>query len=523
MFLRKNKLKIIACLLCLMLGASFLTACDKTETKGSLVKDKNHKVEKDETEEEAEESESEAAETSSKTDDVSAEPEDSEPEVTETEATEDTVETEETTVETEATEVTETSESEVEVEVTEVTESTEPTNDTEDTNPDANVLEVTNNSSYFVQIGDKIYFHMPEESSLSNTAMWADYSTFDCGRTVLMEYTPSTGEVKKVTDDYVSGEIYVQGGTLYTRAYDDSDASKEYATAYISGYSLDGSESTIGTPNSFDYILGAGPEGEFIAVYNYEYIDNELSNKILIYKDGELVNTVVADGYNSRIKLDSDDFYYIAKVENPEDDDDTTFELRQLNMTTGEVIRLGVLPNFEYSMWAGEIDECLIEGDKIYFSYSFYDGTGHFFQEGRFITAEIGVPDSMTINDMPEFLYYEEPIAAPFAVQNGEMVATDGVPDTCNINSDGVLGYFDENGVWNPVADGWGVPSYEADYQGVELAEKIGDSIYLIYNSNIRAPEEDIGWRYAYSRDFSSIYRVSIASGEATEIARVSK
>lgn len=507
MFFRKNKSKLAIFLLCGVISASLMTSCDSDTKKNSNKKNKKDTKVTETVSDDEDTDDSEVEESKEETEATDTETEVTEPTAEETEVTD--TEAVETSEETEASKETEETAEPVETEPAEIP------------NDEVAINEITNNSSYFVQIGDKIYFHMPEESSLSNTAMWADYSTFDCGRTVLMEYTPSTGEVKKVTDDYVSGEIYVQGGTLYTRAYDDSDASKEYATAYISGYSLDGSESAIGTPNSFDYILGAGPEGEFIAVYNYEYIDNELSNKILIYKGGELVNTVVADGYNSRIKLDSDNFYYIAKVENPADDDDTTFELRQLNLTTGEVIRLGVLPNFEYSMWAGEIDECLIESGKIYFSYSFYDGTGHFFQEGRFITAEIGVADSMTINDMPEFLYYEEPIAAPFAVQNGEMVAADGVPGTCNINSDGVLGYFDENGVWNPVADGWGVPSYEADYQGVELAEKIGDSIYLIYNSNIRAPEEDIGWRYAYSREYTSVYRMSIETGESELLVKI--
>lgn len=55
----------------------------------------------------------------------------------------------------------------------------------------------------------------------------------------------------------------------------------------------------------------------------------------------------------------------------------------------------------------------------------------------------------------------------------------------------------------------------------MEIAEKIGDDIYLVYNDNERAPEEDIGWRLAYYRKATEFYRVSIKTGEATLMGTV--
>jgi len=106
--------------------------------------------------------------------------------------------------------------------------------------------------------------------------------------------------------------------------------------------------------------------------------------------------------------------------------------------------------------------------------------------------------------------------AAPFAIKDGEIVQSEGIPGKCDVDTKGWLGYYDEQGNWVPVADGFGYEyiSDEYDYQAVELAEKVGDSIYVIYNVNDRAPQDDIGWRYAYSRRCTYIYRVDIKTGE---------
>ena len=121
---------------------------------------------------------------------------------------------------------------------------------------------------------------------------------------------------------------------------------------------------------------------------------------------------------------------------------------------------------------------------------------------------------------MPGALRDGEPVAATFAVVDGLMGASDGEPNTCKVNENGDLGYFDDNGNWNMVTSGWGTEflNDDGDYKGVELAELVGDSIYLIYNDNARVPDDDIGWRYAYCRNYTDIYKVSVKTGKSVQL-----
>ena len=50
------------------------------------------------------------------------------------------------------------------------------------------------------------------------------------------------------------------------------------------------------------------------------------------------------------------------------------------------------------------------------------------------------------------------------------------------------------------------------------FSNRFGGDIYLVRNHLQRAPEEDIGWRYAYERLETSILRINIANGECITI-----
>jgi len=352
------------------------------------------------------------------------------------------------------------------------------------------------NNGHFVQIGDKVYFHTTAKEGLGKPALWGNYADSEINNTVLYEFDSTTELVadsyddsaKAISEDYSGGPLAFQNGKLYYYGCED-------------------------LPTDKTQFLGAGIGGEYIATHNYDYVDNQSINKISIYSDGDIKNEFDIDGYAGCIKLGEKDLFLLLNEED-------RYSLRQINIESGQTIDLGQLPSLEYSYGSGTVDECLISGDRIYFAYSYYEGTGHFFSGGFYVQAQIGCENSLVYEDMPDNFEYGDDFFAPFAVIDGKMVAVDGQPGTCEVNDNGDLGYFDINGKWNYVASGWETKYYEnEDYDGVELAEKIGDYIYLIYNGNLRAPEEDIGWRYAYYRLYSSVYRVSVITGESERIA----
>ena len=387
--------------------------------------------------------------------------------------------------------------------------------------------EVINNNGYFVQVGDKVYFHGPAAESMGRSALWANYSFVECGKTVLFSYDLLKEELSTVANDYTCGPLSVQGENIYATGFEAPEDDLENVESMLMEFSPKKGVTNIAFSSKFGSLVGAGKNDSFVATNHYDYIDGNIENYIDIYKDGTLRNTLEIDGYIRILKLGENDIFYVAEEECDIDHDTysesvTEYLLMQVNVFNGEKILLGTLPQLILADGMGEVDECLFDDEQIYLSYASYAGSGHFYQgEGYFVKAVIGEENSISFMEMP--VGESEEITAPFAVQNGNMVVADGEPGTCKVNDDGILGYFDEQGVWQPVAEGWEKIDTSEDYayKGVEIAEKIGDDIYLVYNDNGRATEDDIGWRYAYYRKSTEFYRVSIKTGEATLLGTV--
>lgn len=384
--------------------------------------------------------------------------------------------------------------------------------ETEDLTEDAVNSGIVNNNGHFVQIGDKIYFHIADADSMGRTALWGQYADSERGRTVLMEYDLKTNEVEPVAYDYIRGGISVQGGSLYSSAYSEQFENPGCLDPVMGVYSLEGETKQINYTYDDEVMLGSAGDDTYIVTSHYNYV-----NQFLLYRDGILEKIFdTSDSYSVCVKLTENDIYYFYG------DSGSGYMLAQLNIETGDSIDLGMLPAFEETEWYGYVDECIMDDENIYFTYSDYEGTGHFFTQGYFVQAGIGVADSLTYENMPTDVNSEDPVVSKFAVDKGRMIVAEGEPGTCEVKINGDLGYFDDLGKWNYVAGGWeNIYSPEGegeDYKGVELAEKLGDYIYLIYNDNARAPEEDIGWRYAYYRNSIDVYRVSVETGESVNI-----
>ncbi len=373
---------------------------------------------------------------------------------------------------------------------------------------------VINNNGHFVQVGDKIYFHIADADSMGKTALWAQFADQESGRTVLFEYDPKQNEAKNIAFDFTSGGISVQGEVLYTLGYKDNLKQPDEPEVALGSYTKENGFKTIDLIAPSDSLLGAGLNDSFLAALHYAYVDNKEINQILIYVDGVLQNTFDVDHFRDLVFLGDNTIFFISG------EPETGFNLTQMDVISGETIDLGVLPGFDYSDWNGSIDEVIYDGTQIYFTYSSYEGTGHFFSQGFFVQAKAGVKDSVSFTDMPTCMVDGDPRAAKFAVKDGQMVVCEGETGTCEVKGNGVLGYYDDQGEWVEVADGWDSVFFdqEGNYKGVELAEKVGDYIFLIFNDNARVPEDDIGWRYAYCRNYTDVYRISIKTGESKRL-----
>lgn len=383
--------------------------------------------------------------------------------------------------------------------------------ETSESDEEQMTTKVVNNNGHFVQVGDEIYFHVADADSLGKSVLWAQFADQQAGRTILFKYDAKKGEAKEVASDFTSGGISVQGDVLYTLAYKDNLESPEDPEAVLGIYNPKEGTKTMDFATRAGEVIGAGLNDSFLAVHLYDYVDQKDINQILIYKGGVLQKTIEMDQYKSCVALGDNVMFYLSK------DAETGYHLKQLDVTTGTSMDLGKLPTFDDSSWGERIDEVILDDMMIYFTYSSYEGTGNFFSKGYFVQAKAGVENSIDFSDMPERIEDGEPRAAKFAVDRGKMIACEGEPGTCEVKGDGTLGYYDNMGDWVEVAQGWESEFFDEDgnYKGVELAEKVGEYIFLIYNGNKRVPEDDIGWRYAYCRDYSNVYVISIETKEA--------
>lgn len=393
-----------------------------------------------------------------------------------------------------------------------IDESSDTVKETETSN-----LSVINNNGHFVQIGDKVYFHIADADGFSKSSLWARYTNAECGRTVLMEYDLVSGEVREVSHDHTSGFLAVQGNYIYSQAYESTE-NKDGTNRIINVYSIENGEESLESSSIDMTLLGASTDGSYIVADHYEYLDSGMKIQFFVFKDKKLTNIYDVKGFLDFVKVGLQEAFYIC------DSDDEGYTLNQLNLVNGDIICLGKLPVFEGGAWSGTSDQCVIKDDNIYFTYSSYEGSGNFFTEGFFVQAKIGDADSLSYSEMPERIVFEENLASKFVLSDGQMEASAGEPGSCSVKEGGELGYYDENAIWQAVSKNWETQflNEEDDYKGIELAEKVGNYIFVIYNENIRAPKDDIGWRYAYTRAYTNIYCVSIETGEVKLILRAS-
>lgn len=192
------------------------------------------------------------------------------------------------------------------------------------------------------------------------------------------------------------------------------------------------------------------------------------------------------------------------------------------DLETGEETKYGPLPGMTESKWPGEPELMYAENDEIWLQLSTYEGTGHFFSNDQYVKIKCGTPDSLE-EVIPEGTPIEEKdvIKSPTVIlRDKKLVYVEGVPYHTHVDTDGNLGVFDENGDFVKIASGYDRLEIQSDdtIMDTEHYEAVGGDIYLVRNRLQRAPEEDIGWRYAYERLETSVLRINIANGECITI-----
>lgn len=369
---------------------------------------------------------------------------------------------------------------------------------------------VFSNWKQFVKIGNTVYFHGPDALGMRVPALFGDYTGVECGETILYAYDCETGETTPLFDDHSYGEIAYSDGKLLLTEYEKAEG-EEYGTDSVYTVNLDGT----GFEKLCDGYLKAADDKGIYAV-TYEYFPEDQQCMLKVWKGNTLVQSLQMQAYARVYGINDTSLVYdISDYANQ------TNYIYSWDFVKNEIVLLGDLG---YISEANGPDQICFRGDCFYMSRGIYEGTGHFFSGGAYLKANLKEENSLV--QVEEFGYpgveEEANHCPPFLIKNGEFVKAEGIPNTgAVIWNEGTIGYYDESGSFVRVAEGYAytVDEVEEVVTEVELVEFVDGKLYGVQNEEWRAPEEDIGWRYAYERKMTYIMQIDAVTGERTDIA----
>ena len=426
-------------------------------------------------------------------------------------------------------------------------------------------LPVFNNGGYFVKEGTKVYFRTPGGDNMRTPELWGEYVNTDTeGSSYFTCYDTETGETEFLFEDKGFGPIAISGDYFYFQEVD------EQGNSVVERVTKDGAER--------EPVKGAmfirGADGNKVVLSGFDHASQGYS--IEIYEGTEKIDAVVPQMQVSDYVGFADGYVIYETIQETEGGE-YIFQLWSHSLETGAETLLGrVPPASEFEAGWLRYDQFYLKDGRLVIGTGAYDGTAHMYYSGCYLQADPAVEGSQEVTDLesiplaaeakaaagetaaaeeaaagetaapadgtaestedtvadgPEPAAAGEETAAAegpeeeeflyrtpaFAVINGELRRTAGIPWTAEVNDkSGMLGYYDENGVWNPAASDWGTVTddIEGTRTHLELAEYVDGDIFAYWNEEWRAEEADVGWREAYERKFAYIYIVDAETGK---------
>lgn len=384
---------------------------------------------------------------------------------------------------------------------------------------------------YFVESDGTVYYRIPNVSDPSKPMDKTDIAYFsgflddDLGVTLIRGYNEKTKEISSFAE-HGMGKIALTGGLLYLFNAPEEDNEHQFNFKI----SYDPSTDTDDYLQTTDEFVGVDDKTGFAVSVENVYDGGDCTGYIHRNKPAEFVMSDSVDNCIVPVGVGEGYFVYYTYENDTGENPLWSYSLDDQTFTKlGNISDLVTDDSIDYY----EIDECIISGGKVYFADSCYEGTGHFFYDALFLEAELGKENSLSKSELEltEGKKYEteESHARPFAVIDGVMTASDGIPGTADIVGGDIpeLVYYDNDGNKKVVCKDkfysyeFGDDSKDSiDFSGLEY---LNGYIYGYKFWLKRVPEDDIGWREAYKRNKIEVFRVNVDTGVYEVLEEVGK
>lgn len=372
-----------------------------------------------------------------------------------------------------------------------------------------------NNGGHFVSMyDDMIYYITPDDMAMYESRLFAEFIDTYCGPTFLMAYNCQTDGVEVITDGHFFGKLFVAENNLFVNTYDEDAKDDRYKVAVV-----DPKERTWDYVKG-DTVLGGDSKGNFV-VTRGDYEQNKTS--LYVYKDRSNEKQISIERYIDFIGVE--DGYLVVACYVDEELEKKEIRCYDINDSFKEY-KLGLVPDRElesYEKWP-EYEQFYVEDGKMYLSVCWYEGTGHFFAEQAVVSAELTKENSIVKLELPESVYAEEYGPKFWSVFEGDLEVVPGITGTAYCTyEDGEYGYYDAEGFPVTRGTGFGV-QYDEDGEVSflnECTEYVNGRICMVNNYLVRNPGEDIGWRYAYIRKYTSIFIEEMFGGDGRNVENI--
>lgn len=342
---------------------------------------------------------------------------------------------------------------------------------------------IVNNGTYFVKKGDEILF---------------------AAGTSLCRYNEQTGEVTEI-------------GVIEKNDYDDADSKLFYSDGWIyyGHYDTDRQDTWVfrideetGAKEAVcqGYLEGISEDSRYLFLNRYEdssaflviYEGNRQVAELRVKDNGDAIYCGTSGDYvfvqNSIYEGDTPDHQILAtKISQPD-----AFSL---------VGHMPCLNEDGYWYEYPDVTQVLVNGEKAYFSLSYYAGTGMFYNGGYVCEADLTKEDSLQIIKTSDAVGLEDEGMQYGEVylwlQNGVLQMGQALPNTARYSGEyggsGILMY-DENGRENLFYPGLVPPSDQETFLSEELQNvyRIDGVCYFVWKRLLNDPSQAIGWRSYY-------------------------
>ena len=359
--------------------------------------------------------------------------------------------------------------------------------------------QIVNNGSYFVQVGQCIYYKSYDKESLPTSALWGDFMSCypdEVGQSDLMCLDLATGKVKKIKKGEGRGKLFFVNDHFYMTFGYDAKLNK----MYFGSVALDGSEKRIGEGE----LIGVDEATGTIITQSYDSTHNSI---LEIWKDGKKLDTLASKDESSLYFDDVIEGELIFDSVKTNKDYTTIQQLYSYDLKkvvqnkVASKVKLGTFPNCdEFSMVYSQ--QMIYDGKSVYGVFGAYEGSGGYYAGGYIIKIVPGKENSMSIVEhlSAEDAGYDVPT---IAIENEKLK---------------IIPYSEKKTVAEELLESKNISGI---VKMIEKEEHINGNTYVVLNTVIYDSTQNIGWRDAYDRLSTAYIKIDDKTNRATVLNQI--